>query len=143
TPSGCPPPPGARICATARFSPLSGAFSPGTARRKPGGRGPRSDFRDRLLAVEVVSPDSRERDRVEKFCEYERGGVREYWLIDPEEKRADFYQLGEDGKCRLAPAGPDGIYRSAVLPGLWIRTDWLWQEPLPPVMGILKEWGLV
>ncbi len=28
---------------------LSGAFSPGPARRKPSGRGPRSDFRDRLL----------------------------------------------------------------------------------------------
>ncbi|MBI4584316.1 MAG: serine/threonine protein kinase [Planctomycetes bacterium] len=30
---------------------LSGAFSPGTARRKPGGRGPRSDFRDGLFAA--------------------------------------------------------------------------------------------
>ncbi|MBI4586738.1 MAG: tetratricopeptide repeat protein [Planctomycetes bacterium] len=54
TPSGCPPPPGARIYATARFSPLSGAFSPGTARRKPSGRGPRSDFRDGLLAIGLL-----------------------------------------------------------------------------------------
>ncbi len=30
---------------------MSGAFSPGTARRKPGGRGPRSAYRDRLLAA--------------------------------------------------------------------------------------------
>ncbi len=95
------------------------------------------------LAVEVIGPDSRARDRVEKFYEYERGGVLEYWIIDPEEKRAEFYQLGEDGKYRRAPVGPDGIYRSAILVGLWIRVDWFWQEPLPPVMGILKEWGLV
>jgi Uma2 family endonuclease len=35
------------------------------------------------LAVEVVSPGSVATDRGAKFDEYEQGGVREYWLIDP------------------------------------------------------------
>lgn len=35
------------------------------------------------LVVEIISPDSRARDRGEKFYEYEQGGVREYWLLDP------------------------------------------------------------
>ena len=47
--------------------------------------------------VEIASPESRLRDRGEKFAEYEAGSVREYWLIDRERKEADFYRLGERG----------------------------------------------
>ena len=43
----------------------------------------------------------------------------------------------------MLPAGPDGIVRSRVLDGLWLRVDWLWREPLPPVLDVLREWGLV
>src|SRR5438128_553051 len=34
------------------------------------------------LVVEVISPESLIRDRGDKFYEYERGGVKEYWLLD-------------------------------------------------------------
>lgn len=95
------------------------------------------------LVVEIISPDSRARDRGDKFYEYEQGGVREYWLIDPLRKQAEFYQLGADGIYRLIPASDDGIYRSAVLNGLWLKVDWLWQQPLPPLLEVLREWGLV
>lgn len=94
------------------------------------------------LVVEIVSPDSAGRDRGEKYYEYEQGGVREYWLIDPQRKQAEFYHLDEHGIYRLAPI-TDGIYRSEVLEGLWLRVEWLWQEPLPPVLDVLKEWQLV
>ncbi len=40
-------------------------------------------------ALEIISPESRARDRGEKFYEYEQGGVRQYWLIDPVLKPAD------------------------------------------------------
>lgn len=94
------------------------------------------------LAVEIVSPESLARDRGEKFAEYERAGVREYWIIDPDRRQADFYALGADKLYHPIPAGPDGVFRSAILEGLWLRIEWLWREPLPPLMGILKEWGL-
>jgi len=32
------------------------------------------------LAIEIVSEESRLRDRGEKFAEYEVGGVKEYWI---------------------------------------------------------------
>ncbi len=95
------------------------------------------------LVVEIVSPESGARDRGAKFYEYERGGVREYWLIDPLRKQAEFYQLGEDGIYHLATITQDGIYRSAVLKGLEMKVDWLWQEPLPSLLSVLKEWRLV
>jgi Uma2 family endonuclease len=95
------------------------------------------------LVVEIISPDSRARDRGAKFYEYEQGGVREYWLLDPVRRQAEFYRLWSDGIYRLVPLGQDGIYRSAVLDGLWLKVDWLWQEPLPPLMSVLREWRLI
>jgi Uma2 family endonuclease len=95
------------------------------------------------LVVEIISPSDRGRDRGEKFYEYETGGVREYWLIDPQRKQAEFYELDANGVYRLAYSGGDGVYHSAVLEGLWLKVDWLWQEPLPPLIVVLKEWGLV
>lgn len=35
------------------------------------------------LGVEIISPESRVRDRGEQFDEYDAVGVKEYWLIDP------------------------------------------------------------
>jgi Uma2 family endonuclease len=94
------------------------------------------------LVVEIVSTESRARDRGDKYYEYEQGGVREYWLIDPLRRQAELYQRDESGIYRLAPIA-SGIYRSTVLDGLWLKVDWLWQEPLPPLLTVLKEWGLV
>jgi len=93
------------------------------------------------LIIEVVSEDSVSRDRIDKFEEYEEAGVREYWIIDPRprRRRADFYQLGADGKYQPVPTGAEGIYRSAVLPGFWLRVSWLWEEPLPKLMPTLEE----
>lgn len=42
------------------------------------------------LAIEIVSPESALRDRGAKYAEYEAGGVREYWIIDADARRADF-----------------------------------------------------
>lgn len=32
-----------------------------------------------------------------------------------------------------------GIYRAAVLPGLWLKVEWLWQEEMPLVIDVLRE----
>jgi Uma2 family endonuclease len=94
------------------------------------------------LAVEIVSPDSGARDRSKKLDEYEAAGIPEYWLIDPRRKEAHFYQCGEDGLYSLGPIDADGIYRSRVLPGFWLRVEWLWQRPLPPVPEITRQLGV-
>jgi len=95
------------------------------------------------LAIEIVSPDSIARDRGEKFVQYEAGGVSEYWLIDPLRQQAEFYQLADDGRYRLALPEPDGFYHSRAVAGFRLRPDWLWQEPLPKVLAIARELGLL
>jgi Uma2 family endonuclease len=91
------------------------------------------------LIIEIVSPESIGRDRGEKFVEYEAAGVAEYWLIDPLRQQAEFYQLNDQGLYRAAALDADGIYHSHVLTGFWLRADWLWKKPLPPVLSVLKE----
>jgi Uma2 family endonuclease len=90
------------------------------------------------LVVEIVSRESRGRDRVVKFGEYERGGVREYWLIDPEQRLAEFFILDEDGRFHPAGVGKDGRYRGTVLAGLEFPVAWLCSPPpLAEVVGSL------
>lgn len=93
------------------------------------------------LAVEVVSPSSRTRDRLHKFAEYECGGVREYWVIDPERQEATFHVLGDDGRYAAIAPDAEGRVHSTVLDGLWLTIDWFWQPP--PVLQVLRAWGLI
>ncbi len=94
------------------------------------------------LVVEIVSPDSGARDRRDKLLEYEKGKVREYWLIDPQRKQAEFYRL-EDNVFHLLKPDQEGKVRSKVLDVVWIKPKWLWQEKPPQLMQVLKEWGIV
>lgn len=63
--------------------------------------------------VEIVSPSNRTMDYLHKLLKYERGDVREYWVVDPEKLRVTVYRFGE--KELVAEYGfdeeiPVGIY---------------------------------
>lgn len=92
------------------------------------------------LVVEIVSPDSRERDRGRKFYEYERAGVEEYWIVDPERRRAEFYRLREGAYEPVLP-DVDGKFHSSTLPGFFLRVEWLWNRP--KLKDVLRELGVL
>ncbi len=69
------------------------------------------------LAVEVVSPTSRGRDSVQKSQRYARAGIREFWLVDPDNRTFDIYTLVDDF-YQPVPLLTDGRIESVVLPGL-------------------------
>jgi Uma2 family endonuclease len=94
------------------------------------------------LVVEIISPGSQSVDRGDKYYEYEAGGVKEYWLIDPLRGKAEFYLVGRDGAYHLGPV-ENGIFRSVVLKGLWLKVAWLWKKPRPSVLAVQKEWKLI
>ena len=85
------------------------------------------------LVIEIVSSSSARADRVEKFIEYERAGVREYWVIDPRQgkEQAEFYQLDANGRFETVALDEHGLYHSAVLPGLTLDPAILRAAKLP------------
>jgi Uma2 family endonuclease len=89
------------------------------------------------LAIEIVSPESVERDYEKKRRQYEKAGVREYWIVDEMEGKVTLLGLAK-GKFREARARK-GVLASKVLPGFRLRPAWLWQRPLPNKVEILQE----
>lgn len=85
------------------------------------------------LVIEVVSPGSVTIDRVDKFREYERAGVREYWIIDPRphQQQADFYIRDDSGLFVPAPLDDEGVFASRAVPGFRLRADALRAADLP------------
>ena len=92
------------------------------------------------LVVEIISPESENRDRYEKFAEYEKAGVKEYWLIEPNCEEALFYQL-RDGCYKNVKVDAAGIYHSDVIQGFRLKKSWLWE--IPPLLEVLQELNLL
>ncbi len=67
------------------------------------------------LIVEIFSPGTVSRDKIENFALYERYGVTEYWMIDPQEKYIEVYgwQAGRYG--RQGTYAPGSTFESPAL----------------------------
>jgi Uma2 family endonuclease len=83
------------------------------------------------IVVEIVSPESTDRDRGAKLAEYEAAGVPEYWLLDPLRTESNVYTLGEDGRYHPLPKDSEGRLVSKMLPGFALHPDLLWREESP------------
>ena len=90
------------------------------------------------LCIEVVSPESVTRDYGQKFEEYEKAGVREYWIVDPHREQAIFYRLSEHGLYAAVAADTEGNYRTPLLPDFALHVPTLWQDPLPNPLQIAE-----
>jgi len=69
------------------------------------------------LVVEIISPTTSGRDRVRKRHIYERHGIDEYWLIDPEEETIEVLALKKGRYVVFSFARGKGRVRSKVLKG--------------------------
>jgi Uma2 family endonuclease len=89
-------------------------------------------------AIEIVSPESVERDYEKKRKQYQRFGVSEYWIIDEEEKT--ILQLRLNRRGRYTEVRPrHGMFHSKVLPGFFLDPNWLWQKPRPFALDIAQQ----
>ena len=74
------------------------------------------------LVVEILSPNTADRDRRLKASLYARFGVREYWIVDPSEESVQISVLGAEGYDATG-VYTSGTAMSALLPGLGVSLD--------------------
>lgn len=72
------------------------------------------------VIVEVLSPATAARDRDLKRKRYELFGVREYWLVDPEQNILEMLSLQDGRYVQSCRAVRPAECRSALLPGFAI-----------------------
>jgi Uma2 family endonuclease len=70
------------------------------------------------LAIEVLSESNRRHDEVTKRKLYERAGVQEYWIVDPELETVKVHRLDGGALARVAELSRegDGHLSSPLLP---------------------------
>lgn len=78
------------------------------------------------LIVEIVSPASASEDRIHKHQVYARYAVRHYWIIDPDNRSLEAYQL-KGRRYRLVGkySGAD-TFQPSLFPGLSLHLAELW-----------------
>lgn len=90
------------------------------------------------ICIEVVSPNSSARDRGEKFAEYERAGVPEYWLIDPDRRDARFYRLNDQRVYKPQSLDGNNNYMTPRLPDFRLHVPLLFGDELPGIYEIIE-----
>jgi Uma2 family endonuclease len=96
------------------------------------------------LIVEIISPESVDRDYIVKFQEYEAGGVREYWIIDPKNLSVVAYvRNAETKRFEPIPADDAGVRRSKTIDGFWLSSKLIYTDPPPTALDLLIAMDLL
>jgi len=78
--------------------------------------------------VEILSPSSVRQDRGTKAALYARFAIPHYWILDPEERVFETYDLA-NLEYRLAIRGADsGVVRAAPFSDLAIPLGEIWES---------------
>lgn len=75
------------------------------------------------LVVEILSPGTRRRDKGLKRNRYERLGVEEYWLIDPDQNVVTVHRRGTSGFEHVVCVSRAEELTTPLLPGLELPLD--------------------
>jgi len=73
------------------------------------------------LAIEILSPSDPNRDRVRKREIYERHGVGEYWLVDPDARNVTVLTLRDGAYLTAGIYGEGDTLTSLTLPGFTLN----------------------
>ena len=75
------------------------------------------------LVIEILSPSTETRDRGIKLTQYLRYGVRECWIVDPQERTLEVLQAGDTDfeTVRVYPEGTTAT--SPILEGIQVEVD--------------------
>ena len=81
------------------------------------------------LIVEILSPSALRHDRLVKLNLYQRAGVREYWIADPENRSVMVFLPDSNGSFRLREDyGWEDVAKVNVLDGCFIELNKVFSE---------------
>jgi Uma2 family endonuclease len=98
-----------------------------TAERAAGFEEKQSVFPVPDFVVEILSDSTRQRDYGVKFIDYARHGVREYWIVDPDQRTVEQYLLDGD-RFMLAQKLKEGLLRSEVVTGFGMAVPGIFES---------------
>ena len=78
------------------------------------------------LVIEILSPTTHRTDRVTKAQLYAKHNVPHYWLIDPDQRTLEAYELVTDHYDLVAGARDAEVFTPSLFPGFSIRLADLW-----------------
>ena len=88
--------------------------------------------------VGEISLSSASYDLSDKFDVYQEAGVLEYAVVLVEEREIRWFHR-QSGELQAMPEPPDGIWRSAVFPGLWLHGPAFLAGDMPQVLATLQQ----
>jgi Uma2 family endonuclease len=75
------------------------------------------------LVIEILSPSTRSRDRKLKRDLYERAGVQEYWVVDPEHDHVEIYRRHTSSFGEAISVPRTGAITTPLLPDFVLPLD--------------------
>ena len=79
------------------------------------------------MVIEILSPNTSVKDQREKLVLYERYGIEEYWIVDPQNQVVSVYILLRGAYTKPAVYGPEDTMECATLEG--------WALKLSDILG--------
>ncbi len=80
------------------------------------------------LVIEILSKSTAADDKGDKRDNYEKFGVREYWLVDPIRKSIEVYALVNERFKLIAYLEENGVLKSSVLEGFEMEIEQVFAE---------------
>jgi Uma2 family endonuclease len=79
------------------------------------------------IIIEIMSPSNARYDRIVKFNKYREAGVREYWIVESEERVVSVYVL-QDGQYMAVNYDDAATVPVTILPGCIIDLKTIFAE---------------
>lgn len=81
------------------------------------------------MVIEILSPSTRRHDRLVKLGLYQRAGVREYWIVNPDEQTVQVFTQDDGGSLRLTEEYERGsVAKVNALEGCFIELGKVFHE---------------
>lgn len=80
------------------------------------------------MVVEILSPSTQRHDRLVKLGLYQRAGVREYWIVDPDSQTVQVFTLSDGLLLPHEVYNRQGVAKVNILDGCFIELSKVFSE---------------